>query len=412
MVISQKIKRMGVGIWAFFMVCLVLNNFSSKEVQMAEARRGRVQDYLELPGEIEMAKEETVRSKYAGTVIVLYVAEGRMVKAGEALLRLRLSDYHTGLAKVDAVYQGLQVKVIALQKKLIPSEVKRAELHLMQSQATAERARHTYDEANEQLQRTKQLASTGSATTMQLKGAESRLQRAETVMMETIRQTTIAERNLALLQKALIPAELKTAEAELRQLGREIAQLRRTGGEVDIGANIDGMVLAKQATVGATVKAGARLMEVGDYRTAFVRATVPDRRRTKIRVGQKVLISGSELKGKIISGTVAAIRPKLKVTYDSTKIILKKGDHLRLKMIIREKKEAVCVPGAAVFHRFGKAHVYVVETGKAILRPVRTGIDNGHLVEIKKGLFVGEQVILNPGLDLRPGMKVTESREL
>jgi HlyD family secretion protein len=413
MIISRKMKRVGVGIWFFLMVCLVLNNFSSKTVQMAEARRGPLQDYQELPGEIEMAQKETISSKYAGTVIEFYVAEGHMIKAGEELLRLRLADYHASLAKVDAVYQALQAKVAALQKKLTPSEVKRAELQLMQAQATAEQARRSYAAATEQLQRIKQLTDTGSATATQLQEAESRRQRTDAVMTETIRQTAIAERNLTLLQKALSPEELITAEAELRQLGQEIAQLRQTEGEVDIGANIDGMVLEKQVTAGATVKAGECLMEVGDYRTAFVRAVVPvEGRRAKIKVGQRVMISGAKLKGKIISGTVVAIRPELAVKYDNAKIILKKGDRLRLKIIIQDEREALCVPVTAVFNRFGKTYVYVVETGKAILRPVRTGLVNESLIEIKKGLFVGERVILSPGFDLRPGMKVTESQEL
>jgi HlyD family secretion protein len=428
MLLNRRLQKVGTGILAIIAVWLVLNQYSSKEVLMAEVKRGLIQDYREFPGQVDIAQKETVCSKYHGIVKQLHVVIGRPVRASEELLRLSLTDYANSLEKADAAYQATQAKIALLRKQLTPAQVKRAELQLMQARATEEQARQSYDQAGAQLRRAQQLSAAGSVTAAQLKEREERVRLADTVLTETMRQSMVADRNLTLVKKAMIPHELLTAETELERLGLEIAQLRQTTGEVGVYAKIDGLILKKYVTAGTTVRAGERLLKLGNYQTAYIRADVPAEQKAKIRLGQKVMISGPELKKNIISGTISACPPwnaeqqsssatkvsqsEIRVKYDNAKIILKPGSRMKLKIISQEVMDALNVPVAAVFKRFGQPHVYVVEAGKAILRPVQTGIANATVVEIKKGLFAGEQVIVGPGFDLRPGMKVMAGKDL
>jgi HlyD family secretion protein len=417
---------MGVGILAICAVWMVLNQFSSKEVKMATVKRGLIQDALQLTGQIDVAQKEIVCSKYQGTVKQLRVAEGRLVSASEELLRLNLADYQNSLEKAEAAYQATQIKLATLQERMIPTQVKRAELQLMQAQATQEQARLSYGQAQTQLRQSQQLFDAGSVTANQLKEREGRVGLAHTVLTETVRQTVEAERNLTLVKKAMLPRELLTTEAQLKQLGLEVAQLRQTPGEAGVFAHNGGLILKKYITVGTTVRVGERLLELGNYQTAYIRAKVSAEQRAKVRSGQKVMISNPKLNGNFFSGIVGvcpsesaketssaqAPQTEMRVKYDNDQVIVNFGARMRLKIIIQEAEEALYVPASSVFNHFGQPYVYVVEVGKAILRPVQTGIANTEVVEIKKGLFLGEQVVVRPGFDLRSGMKVTESQEL
>jgi RND family efflux transporter MFP subunit len=426
MIINQRMKRVGVGCLALIAIGVVFNRFDSKEVKMVEVRRQLLQDYLEMPGQVDVLEKETVCSQYEGVITKLHITEGQMVAAAEELLRLRLADYPGSLEKADAAYQAAQTKVASLTKKMGSAQVKRAELQLMQAQAIAEQTRRHYEEVRAQLEQTRQSAA-GTVTAVGLKEKEDRLKLAEAAMTEATRQAENAGRDFKLLKKALTPRELRDAEAELQRLGAQVTQIRQNEGEVGVLAPLGGSVLKKYIAVGAQVRAGERLLELGNFHTAYLRATAPAGEQAKIGAGQKVMVSGAGLRENIISGTVIAARSgkagqqpaaatpeqaQVHVKYDNERVILKYGARLKLKLILQEAENALAIPATAVFKRFGKPYVYVVEDSKAILRPVRTGIANSGLIEIKKGLFAGEQVIESPGLDLQSGMKVTAGEEL
>ena len=64
------------------------------------------------------------------------------------------------------------------------------------------------------------------------------------------------------------------------------------------------------------------------------------------------------------------------------------------------------VPGAAVFRRDGRMHVYVVDGGTARLRAIEAGRINSAQVEIVGGLNPGEQVVIDGQFALRDGAPV------
>jgi HlyD family secretion protein len=415
---NQRIAKIGMVFFVIGVVWMVLNQFSIREVQLAEVRRGLIQDTLELSGQVDMAQKAVVCSKHNGIVTTLHVAVGRQVAAEEELLRLHLENYNVSLEKVETAYQAAQAKVASLQKA-IPVQVKQAELRLLQAQTIVEQARVNWEEVKARRERAEQSDGADLVTATRLKKEE---EQAETVMTEATRQMVAAERNLQLLQKALTPRELLTAEAELKQLGFEVAQLRQSRGEIGVLTMMGGSVLKNHVTVGARIRTGERLVEVGNYQSAYIRAKVPAGQAAKIRSGQKVLISGAALGKKIIDGTVltgrteksaasTSVQGQLQVKYDYEHVILKYGSRVKLKVVTGAAENGLYIPAAAVFKRFGQPYVFVVESGKAMLRRVRPGINGNSFVEIKRGLFVGEQVVVSPGLTLRPGRRVKAGGE-
>ena len=65
------------------------------------------------------------------------------------------------------------------------------------------------------------------------------------------------------------------------------------------------------------------------------------------------------------------------------------------------------VPSTAVSRRGGAMHVFVVNSGHALLRPVRTGRTNGPTVEVLTGLSEGDLVVTDGQFALRDGAPVT-----
>lgn len=88
------------------------------------------------------------------------------------------------------------------------------------------------------------------------------------------------------------------------------------------------------------------------------------------------------------------------------------GDGYRVdaRVVIWESAGVLKIPASALF-RLGKDwNTFVVEEGRARLRPVETGHRNASEVEILKGLHEGAEVILHPANDLKNDARVTVRR--
>jgi membrane fusion protein (multidrug efflux system) len=73
---------------------------------------------------------------------------------------------------------------------------------------------------------------------------------------------------------------------------------------------------------------------------------------------------------------------------------------------VRGSAEALSVPAIAVIPELGGKKVFVLEDGKAVSRPVETGIRTASRVEIVEGLEAGEQVIVSNVARVTAGVEV------
>ena len=83
------------------------------------------------------------------------------------------------------------------------------------------------------------------------------------------------------------------------------------------------------------------------------------------------------------------------------------GAFVEVQQVLREVKDAVVVPQVAVVYGARGATVYVVENGKAVVRPVKVLQPQGAEVSVS-GLEAGETVVLEGKQNLRPGSAVVE----
>jgi RND family efflux transporter MFP subunit len=130
---------------------------------------------------------------------------------------------------------------------------------------------------------------------------------------------------------------------------------------------------------------------------APVTATLPD--------------NGGVFKGKLqfVDSTVdtASGVVKAKAHFKNEDEKLWPGAFVEVQQVLREVKDAVVVPQVAVVYGARGATVYVVENGKAVVRPVKVLQPQGAEVAVS-GLEAGETVVLEGKQNLRPGSAVVE----
>jgi multidrug efflux pump subunit AcrA (membrane-fusion protein) len=85
---------------------------------------------------------------------------------------------------------------------------------------------------------------------------------------------------------------------------------------------------------------------------------------------------------------------------------LRAGVYCTVELKIPRKTPSFIVPAEAIIFNRNGLQVAVVNDGKAQIRKVRETRDMGTQVEVDAGIKAGDQVILNPPVNLREGRAV------
>jgi multidrug efflux pump subunit AcrA (membrane-fusion protein) len=82
------------------------------------------------------------------------------------------------------------------------------------------------------------------------------------------------------------------------------------------------------------------------------------------------------------------------------------GVYCTVELQIPRKVPSVLVPANAIIFNQGGLQVAVVEDGVVHIRKISVARDLGTQVEVRDGVKAGDQVILNPTVDLADGSRV------
>ena len=82
------------------------------------------------------------------------------------------------------------------------------------------------------------------------------------------------------------------------------------------------------------------------------------------------------------------------------------GYRIEARIVIWEGRDVVKVAGSALFRRADTWNAFVIERGRARLRPVTIGHRSSFDVEVRSGLEPGEIVVLHPSDRIEDGVRV------
>ncbi len=173
------------------------------------------------------------------------------------------------------------------------------------------------------------------------------------------------------------------------------------------------------------IETGSELFLLANMTFPIAKVNVDESEIDKIRVGQKVEITGESFATYVLYGAVEKISGcayqldrgfqgievicKIEPNEEFAKL-LKLETSCKAKIIIAEKENALCLPSIALLANEEDTQVFVVNNSQVHLRKVITGIISEDLVEVIDGLKEGEKIVTIGSLDLRDGDYVRVKR--
>lgn len=279
------------------------------------------------------------------------------------------------------------------------------------AEAQGRRAQAEQDFAESELRRLQALASRQSISQNELASADRRAKTAA---------AAVAEARAAIKMRA---SEYQQARARLLSP----TQAKRAAKDCDcvqVRSPVAGSVLRVLQKSEATVAAGTAIIEIGDPKNLEIRVDVLSEEAVRIQPGQRVSIEnwGGEC---TLRGVVRRVEPygytkvsalgieeqRVDVVIDLTDphetwVRLGHGYRVEPHIVVWEAADVLRVPLPALFRQGDRWAVFVERSGRATLREVQIGRQNGTLAQIVGGLAAGERVVLHPNERIEDGTRI------
>jgi Cu(I)/Ag(I) efflux system membrane fusion protein/cobalt-zinc-cadmium efflux system membrane fusion protein len=185
---------------------------------------------------------------------------------------------------------------------------------------------------------------------------------------------------------------------------RELETRGTVARSITIYSPATGIVMSKNVTEGARVRAGSDLMTIADLSTVWVKAQVYEYELPWISAGMPARISLPYDPERALSGEVNYIYPYLdpetrtatiRLTLSNPGLLLKSDMYVDVDLRTRPKENVLSLPREAVV-RSGRRDVVFVSKGEGRFEPreVKVGLEaDDYLYEVLAGLEEGEMVV-------------------
>jgi RND family efflux transporter MFP subunit len=337
---------------------------------------------IEIAGTLAADEQVTLATKVAGRLAAIDVDLASPVKQGQRVAQLETTDYELGVQQARAALWQARA-----QLGLPATGGGRVRVD---ETAVVRQALATLEEARANGTRMEKLASEGLAPQAERDAARAALVRAE-ASLESARE------------------EVRLRQAQLRQRESELEIAQQRLADTTIRSPLDGFVQARRASRGEYLAAGAAVAEVVRVDPLRLRLAVPEREAVDLKAGQPVRVRVGGRAGPADAhvehaGVVARLAPSLDAQSRSLLIeadirndgALRPGNFVQAR-IVTGKRDVLAVPKSAIVTFAGLQKVILVESGKAVERPVTTGDTRGDDIEVVTGLRPGEAVVDEPG---------------
>jgi cobalt-zinc-cadmium efflux system membrane fusion protein len=305
---------------------------------------------------------------HEGRIVNLYVGQGSVVRKGQKLADLESADIDQAEAdylKALADYENA--------RRTSAAEVKFAQA--------------TYD-------RTKMLYEKTITAGKNLQQAEHDLEVAKATAASSIAGTRVAVSNA---RRHLLILGLKDSAIDA------LASKPNLASVFSLTAPISGIVVERNATIGATVGADANLFKIIDLSSVWIDANVFEKDLERVRRGQEVKVTVPAFPGSSFSGRVILISSVVDPETRSVKVRtevpnpdgrLKPDMFANVEIITDVHRTAVSIPQSALLDDGGKKVVFVATNNGYEKRAVTVGIQSNDRVEILDGLQAGDKVVV------------------
>lgn len=355
-----------------------------QDVQISEVEIGNV--VRSFPGEgIVIPQSEVIILSPASSIIKQILKEvGSHVEMGEPIIILDPTPIQS---EIENIQDQLEVKQNSLRKNRLNARSTKVDLDYSVQVKNLKIASLKSDLADQE-----QLLDVGGISPARYEKTKQELELAEKDLIMA------KEKNSIKLQQ--LEADEEGLRLQIDMQKKVLAAKEKALRKMIIRAPSAGIILSIIGKVGEKVNSDRLLIEMSDLTNFKIKGKADDDFSEEVKTGTKVYVGIDNQK---LSGMVGTVSPVIRDRSIEFDVNLHESNHPKLRPnlnvsldIVRAERDSVLriLNGPAIGR--GREHqVYVIKSGRAVLRDIRTGLKTEEYVEVVEGLTVGERVVIS-----------------
>lgn len=302
---------------------------------------------------------------------------------------------------------------------LIPQEIRSAMWSESSAQAALDNTRVKLKELQNPSQNTVALAQSGiDSAQASLDSAVAKLKLLKNPNLSDVAAaeaaTSVAEQALVITEEPYTRQDIEAAQAQVDQAQGQVNLVQQQLSEVQLLAPFDGFVTQRLLAPGAIASPQTPVVTVVS-KTVVLSLRVEETSINSFQIGQPVTFTSPVLPGQSLAFRVDQIAPIGDERAHTFLVQMRPAGATRdLKpgmsgqvSVPTQHDHVVLVPKEAVQYQGGQPTLFVVQDGKARLRPVAGGLIDDKNMEVQSGVQADDQVVVSGQNQLNEGDPVT-----
>ncbi len=247
------------------------------------------------------------------------------------------------------------------------------------------------------------------------------------------RNATLDEINQLNSQLQDLQFQLQTAQLTIKKNQLQEEDLQNKIDNLIVYSSIDGIVQQVNADAGQSeTQTAAQLtpiIQIASMDPFIIQGTLTELQKAQIQPNQPITVTAKAVSDKTWNGKITEIseypstdglgqstaatgaQQTQTVSYYNFKAVLDSQDglspgyHVSVQVNLSSKKMLV-IPSSSIIENGNSRYVYVVNNNKLHKKTITTGLGDGDLTEVLKGLKAGDKVVDNPSANVYDGMDV------
>jgi RND family efflux transporter MFP subunit len=221
----------------------------------------------------------------------------------------------------------------------------------------------------------------------------------------------------ALYEKGgVILSEMRNSEVRVINARHDLESAKANLEKTDIKAPFDGVIVnLPHYTPGVKVEQGKPMVGIMDYSRMYMEINLPESVIAYMKTEQPVHITHYTIPDDTLKGVVSELSPAIstetrtfkgKILIRNDKLILRPGMFVKADIVVDNAENSIIIPKDVIQSVRNSKRVFIVEKNTAVLREIRTGIEDENNVQALEGLNENDNLVIRGFETLKENSKV------
>ncbi len=346
---------------------------------------------VEYVGVLEAYLKVRISNEIGGTIEKLNFERGERVKKGDLLAEIGSSSIRLQVQEARAARDAAKSNLKKMVKGSRPQEIEIATAAVREAEAALSEAQKNFDRIDRLLKIRAVSNSAYDAAERQMSTANARM--------------ASAKQRLDLAKKGPRIEDVNAARAHLGQAEAALALMEDRLKKSIIRAPISGTIAYRDVEQGEVIPAGTSITSIINLDRLKIKISLNERDLQILSHKKDFAFTVDAIPEEIFSARVSFLSPTAEsgTRFFPMELLVEKPDPrmadgmtARIKFPILGKRKSIKIPASWLAEQNGSVGLFVVNSGKAVFKPVRLGSYYDNRVEILSGLEASERVVTNP----------------